>query len=115
MLAVQMMLTSVPVHSESATFLVDQLYFVKLGVLINTEESEEKHKWTDRALMMEYGRLDSIEVEEYGSGGWIQRIRARCFPSPFSILSPGMARISTTNGLSGEKRETRIRTEEPTS
>ena len=54
-------------------------------MLINNEERE---KWTDRALMLEYGRIDSIEIEEEEYGRWIQRIRARCFPSPFPILLP---------------------------
>ena len=57
-------------------------------MLINKEESEENKKWTDRALMLEYGRIDSIEVEEEEDGRWIQRIRARCFPSPSSIPPP---------------------------
>ena len=48
------------------------MYFVKPGVLI-----EENKKWTDRALMLEYGRMDSLEIEEEKDGKWIQRIRAR--------------------------------------
>ena len=60
----------------------------KPGVLINKGESEENRKWTDRALMQEYGRIDSIEVEEEEDGDWIQRIRARCFPSSSPILPP---------------------------
>ena len=85
------------------------MYFVKPGVFIDKEESE---KWTDRALMLEYGRIYSIEIEEHKYGNWIQRIRARCFPSPSPILPPGMAQISTTNGLPGEKQEGRIATRE---
>ena len=54
-----------------------QLYFVKPGVFIDKEESEENEKWTDRALMLEYGRIDRIEIEEANAGYWIQRIRAR--------------------------------------
>ena len=92
---------------------IHQLYFVKPGVFINKEESEEKKKWTDRALMLEYGRIDRIEIEEEGRGIWIQRIRARCFPSPSPILPPGMAQISTTNGLPGEQQESRSTTQEP--
>ena len=52
-------------------------FFVKPGVFIDKDESEEKEKWTDRALMLEYGRINSIEAEENVKGGWIQRIRAR--------------------------------------
>ena len=92
--------------------------FVKPGVLINKEESEENEKWTDRALMQEYGPIDSIEVEEQKNGGWIQRIRARCFPSPSPIspiLPPGMAQISTTNGLPGDKLDIRMTTRESVS
>ena len=55
---------------------------MKPGVLINQEESEEAGKWTDRALMQEYGLIDLIEVEEEKNSDWIQRIRARCFPPP---------------------------------
>ena len=77
--------------------------FVKPGVLINKEEKEEDGKWTDRALMVEYGRIDLLEVEEEKDGNRIQRIRARCFP-PQSPLS-GMAQMSTTNGLNGDKQE----------
>ena len=84
---------------------MNQLYFVKPGVFIDKEESEENEKWTDRALMLEYGRIDRIEIEEEKDGDWIQRIRARCFPSPSPILPPGMAQISTTNGLPGEKQD----------
>jgi len=86
-----------------------------LSVLINKEESEENEKWTDRALMQEYGPIDSIEVEEQQHGIFIHRIRARCFrsPSPISpILPPGMAQISTTNGLPGDKLEISISTRE---
>ena len=61
---------------------MNELYFVKPDVFIGNGESEENKKWTDRALMLEYGRIDSIEVEEELYGRWIQRIRARCFPSP---------------------------------
>ena len=74
-------------------------------MFINKEESEENEKWTDRALMLEYGRIDSIEIEEDKDAEWIQRIRARCFPSPSLIPPPGMAQISTTNGLPGEEQE----------
>ena len=70
------------------SFLLINCMFVKPGVLINKEESEENKKWTDRALMLEYGRIDSLEVEEQDDGGWIQRIRARCFPSPSPIPPP---------------------------
>ena len=90
-----------------------QLYLVKPGVFIDKEESEENEKWTDRALMLEYGRIDTIEIEESDSGSFIQRIRARCFPSPSPILPPGMAQISTTSGLPGEQQEGRIATREP--
>ena len=89
------------------------MYFVKPGVLINREESEQNKKWTDRALMLEYGRIDSIEIEEEMNGNWIRGIRARCFPSPFQSPPPGMARISTTNGLSGEEQDRCLATEEP--
>ena len=65
---------------------INQLYFVKPGVFIDKEESEENEKWTDRALMLEYGPITSIEVEEEEDGFHIQRIRARCFPSPSPIL-----------------------------
>ena len=53
------------------------MYFVKPGVVIDKEESEENKKWTDRALMLEYGRIDSIEVNEHKDGYFIQQIRAR--------------------------------------
>ena len=92
-----------------------QLYFVKPGVFIDKEESEENKKWTDRALMLEYGRIDRIEIEEEGRGYHIQRIRARCFPSPSPILPPGMAQISTTNGLPGEQQEGSLETRESVS
>ena len=75
-------------YSFKISFLLINCMFVKPGVLINKEESEENKKWTDRALMLEYGRIDSIEVEEEEDGDWIQRIRARCFPSPSSIPPP---------------------------
>ena len=92
---------------------IHQLYFVKPGVFIDKEESEENEKWTDRALMLEYGRINTIEVEEEERGFCIQRIRARCFPSPSPILPPGMAQISTTSGLPGEQQDGRIPTREP--
>ena len=92
-------------HSSKISFLLIKCMFVKPGVLINKEESEENKKWTDRALMLEYGRLDLIEVEEERDGEWIQQIRARCFPPPPQSPLPGMAQISTTNGLPGEKQE----------
>ena len=31
---------------------------------MDKEEIEENKKCTDRALMLEYGRIDSIEIEE---------------------------------------------------
>ena len=92
---------------------IHQLYFVKTGVFINKEESEENKKWTDRALMLEYGPITSIEIEEVERGFWIQRIRARCFPSPSPILPPGMAQISTTSGLPGEQQDISMATREP--
>ena len=55
-------------------------------MFIDKEESGENEKWTDRALMLEYGRINSIEAEENVKGGWIQRIRARLFP--FSLPNP---------------------------
>ena len=82
-------------------------------MFIDKEESEENKKWTDRALMLEYGRINSIEIEEEEEGSCIQRIRARCFPSPSPILPPGMAQISTTNGLPGEKQQVSATTREP--
>ena len=97
-------------------FLLHQLYFVKPGVFIDKEESEENENWTDRALMLEYGRINSIEVEDSGEddpGRWIHRIRARCFLSPSPILPPGMAQISTTSGLPGEQQDIRLATREP--
>ena len=115
-----MMMTIVLQSFINLFFYIHQLYFVKPGVFIDKEESEENEKWTDRALMLEYGRIDRIEVEEqeegYLKGGYsIQRIRARCFPSPSPILPPGMAQISTTNGLPGEKQESSIPTPESNS
>ena len=62
---------------ENDHFPLHQLYFVKPGVFIDKEESEENEKWTDRALMLEFGRVNSIEIEEERSGNWITRIRAR--------------------------------------
>ena len=58
-------------------FSTHQLYFVKPDVVIDKEESEENKKWTDRALMLQYGRIDSIEVNEHKDGYFIQQIRAR--------------------------------------
>ena len=91
------------------------MYFVKPGVFIDKEESEENTKWTDRALMLEYGRITSIEVEERDDGNRIQGIRVRCFPSPSPILPPGMAQISTTNGLLGEELEKSVMPQESVS
>ena len=82
---------------------------------MDKDESEENKKWTDRALMLEYGRIDSIEIVEERDGWHIQRIRARCFPSPSPILPPGMAQISTTSGLPGEQQESSIPTLESVS
>ena len=53
------------------------MYFVKPGVFIEKEESEENRNWTDRALMLQYGRITSIEVKVREFGYWIQEIRAR--------------------------------------
>ena len=89
-----------------------RLHFVKPGVFIEKEKSEENKKWTDRALMLEYGPITSIEIEEVEYGDWIQRIRARCLPSPSPIPPPGMAEISTTNGLPGEKQDCSVPTRE---
>ena len=84
-----MMMTMIVLQSFVNLFCsIHQLYFVKPGVFIDKEESEENTKWTDRALMLEYGRIDRIEIEEPEDGWWIQRIRARCFPSPSPILPP---------------------------
>ena len=108
LLAVQMMMMTIVLQSFINLFCsIHQLYFVKPGVFIDKEESEENKKWTDRALMLEYGRIDRIEIEEEEEGDLIQRIRARCFPSPSPILPPGMAQISTTNGLPGEQQHIR--------
>ena len=41
------------------------------------EEVEKSSKWTDRALMLQFGRLTALQVEEHESGNLIQRIRAR--------------------------------------
>ena len=109
-----MMMMTIDLQSfTNLSFSSDQLYFGKPGVFIDKEESEENKKWTDRALMLEYGRIDTIEIEEENRGRWIQRIRARCFPSPSPILPPGMAQISTTNGLPGEQQEGWMTTREP--
>ena len=61
-----------------------------ISVFIDKEESEENEKWTDRALMIEYGRIDAIEIAESEDGRWIQEIRARCspFPSPIPPRNP---------------------------
>ena len=100
-----------PIYSRIDS--IHQLYFVKLGVFFDKEESEQNEKWTDRALMLEYGSITSIEIEEQKNGNWIQRIRARYFlKSPSPILPPGMAPISTTNGLPGEKLESSLATRE---
>ena len=107
-----MMMENLLINSLTESFSIHQLYFVKPGVFIDKEESEENEKWTDRALMLEYGRIDRIEIEEEKDGDWIQRIRARCFPSPSPILPPGMAQISTTNGLPGEEPDISIATRE---
>ena len=114
LLAVQMMMMTILLQSIINLFCsIHQLYFVKPGVFIDKEESEENEKWTDRALMLEYGRINTIEIEEEQYGRFIQRIRARCFPSPSPILPPGMAQISTTSGLPGEQQEGSIPTREP--
>ena len=41
------------------------------------DEVEGSSKWTDRALMLQFGLLTAVEVEEEENGLWIQRIRAR--------------------------------------
>ena len=50
------------------------------GIIVDEEVEEEvegSRKWTDRALMLQYGLLTAVEVEEMDVGYWIQRIRAR--------------------------------------
>ena len=58
-------------------FSIHQLYFAKPGVFIDKEEIVDFKKWTDRALMLKYGRINSIEIQEQEHGFFIQRIRAR--------------------------------------
>ena len=82
---------------------IRQLYFVKPGVFINKDEDEESKKWTDRALMLEYGRIDLIEIEEEENGRFIQRIRARCFPFPLLNPSPQVWHGSAPPMVSVEK------------
>ena len=41
------------------------------------EEVEGSSKWTDRTLMLQFGLLSAVQVEEHEYGNWIQRIRAR--------------------------------------
>ena len=59
--------------------------------------------WSDRDLAKEHGRLSAIEVEVEEFGGWIQRLRARCFPPQSPTLSAG---TGPTTGLLGEKQDT---------
>ena len=50
------------------------------GIIVDEEVEEEvegSSKWTDRALMLQYGLLTAVEVEEEKDGYFIQRIRAR--------------------------------------
>ena len=75
--------------------------------MIVAKEETDNGKWSDRDLAKEHGRLSAIEVEVQENGGWIQRVRARCFPPQSSTLSPGTA---PTTGLLGEEQETFIMT-----
>ena len=50
------------------------------GIIVDEEVEEEvegSSKWTDRALMLQFGLLTAVEVEEERDGDWITRIRAR--------------------------------------
>ena len=53
------------------------------GILLDEGEvkSDGNGYWTDRDLMAQFGPLSALEVEN-GGGKCIQRIRARCNPSP---------------------------------
>ena len=76
------------------------------GVIVAKEENGDT-MWSDLDLAKEHGRLSAIEVEVEEFGGWIQRLRARCFPPQSPTLSPGTA---PTTGLLGEEQEGRIAT-----
>ena len=48
-------------------------------------EVEGSSKWTDRALMLQYGLLTAVQVEEHEADGFlIQRIRARYGPKTWA-------------------------------
>ena len=50
------------------------------GIIVAEEVEEEvegSSKWTDRALMLQYGLLTAVEVEEREKCVGLQRIRAR--------------------------------------
>ena len=56
------------------------LILIVSGIIVDEEVEEQvegSRKWTDRALMLQYGLLTAVEVEERKNGDWIQRIRAR--------------------------------------
>ena len=58
-------------------------YPINTGILLDEGEvkSDGNGYWTDRDLMVQFGPLSALEVEN-GGGKCIQRIRARCNPSP---------------------------------
>ena len=50
------------------------------GIIVDEEVEEEvegSSKWTDRALMLQFGLLTAVEVEEREKCVGLQRIRAR--------------------------------------
>jgi len=85
----------------------------------NTDENSDSEsedgsstKWTDRALMEEFGSITCIEVEEKRDGyiiDWIQRIRARYGPddshwSPWREVGPLAANPRAPRKLELENR-----------
>ena len=60
------------------------------GILLDEGEvkSDGNGYWTDRDLMTQFGPLSALQVEN-GDDRCIQRIRARCFPSPSPIARYG--------------------------
>ena len=81
------------------------------------EESEGSKKWSDRALMNKYGNITGILVEEregnsIGTGGYIQRIRARCLHSPFPPIP--FSRYGREEEGWSQWRETATQSDNPT-
>ena len=70
-------------------------------------ESEGGSKWTDYSLMLKFGALNALEIEEQTKGEWIQRIRARYIPQPPTLnppLPPLLLDMGQNTGVHGGKR-----------